>query len=65
MNNRIKQMITDRGMFHDSELYEIAESVVRECAEVVAKFAKECCREGESPDYGYERVIKEHFGVKE
>ena len=75
MNERIKQMITERGMYHDSELYEIAEAVVRECAEVILNNDIE-----KQEDYGFNhpyfggwergvidsaQVIKKHFGVKE
>ena len=63
MNEKIKQMIDDRGMFHQSELYEIAEAVIRECIDV-------CKSRAGNADYNTGRMhcvsdIIEHFGVKE
>ena len=63
MNERIKQMIDERGMYHDSELYEIAEAVIRECMAM-------CQTAVGNADYNTGRLhclnnIKEHFGVKE
>ena len=62
MNQKIRDMITERGMYHDSELYEIAEAVIQECIDVCKS------RVGNS-DYNTGRMhcvsdIKEHFGVK-
>ena len=68
MNQKIRDMITERGMYHDSELYEIAEAVIQECIR--------CCEQvisdpvPESADTwlnGGSQCIKEienHFGVK-
>ena len=62
MNQKIRDMITERGMFHQEELYEIAEAVIQECIDVCKS------RVGNS-DYNTGRMhcvsdIKEHFGVK-
>ncbi len=56
MTDRIKEMITELGMFHDSELYEIAEAVVRECA----KLTRNLSPHGEFA----EKAVLEHFGMK-
>ena len=69
MNEQIEKIYGEAcihyGYLDEREFCEkFAQLIARECAEVVTKFAKEWCREGESPDYGYERVIKEHFGVE-
>jgi hypothetical protein len=34
-NDRFREMIIERGMFHDGELYEISEAVARKCAELI------------------------------
>lgn len=47
-----------------TDLAKFAEMIVRECGEVATESAIRWCRHGEMPDYGYERVIKEHFGVE-
>ena len=64
MNEKIKQMIDERGMFHQEELYEIAEAVVRECIDVIdaTHGSKKLLR----PDPYQEIVsnIQEHFGVE-
>jgi len=57
MNKRIQEMIAERGMFQDSELYELAEAVIRECASVVDYY-----RTRNEPISG--RNIKQHFGVE-
>jgi hypothetical protein len=62
MNERIKQMIDERGMFHQEELYELAEAVIRECMSM-------CQTAVGNTDYNTGRLhclnnIKEHFGVK-
>ena len=62
MNQKIRDMITERGMYHDSELYEIAEAVIQECIDACKS------RVGNS-DYNTGRMhcvsdIKEHFGVE-
>ena len=62
MNQKIRDMITERGMFHQEELYEIAEAVIQECIDVCKS------RVGNS-DYNTGRMhcvsdIKEHFGVE-
>ena len=56
MTDRIKEMITERGMFHDSELYEIAEAVIRECA----KLTRNLSPHGEFA----EKAVLEHFGME-
>ena len=58
MNKRIQKMIAERGMFQDSELYELAEAVIRECANR-ATWAQDTG----AADIGGE-VLK-HFGVEE
>jgi hypothetical protein len=62
MNQKIRDMITERGMFHQEELYEIAEAVVRECMAL-------CKTAVGNADYNTGRLhclnnIKEHFGVE-
>jgi hypothetical protein len=52
MNDRFNEMITERGMIHDSELYEISEAVAEECAELIRN---------SSPDAA--RAILDHFGL--
>jgi len=69
MNEQIEKIYGETcihyGDLSEREFCEkFAQLIAKKCAEVVTKFAKEWCREGESPDYGYERVIKEHFGVE-
>ena len=69
MNERIKQMITEHGMYHDSELYEIAEAVVLECSKVIVNGGywtggisgerRQCT----PPEIA--QMIKEHFGIRE
>ena len=76
MNERIKELadqaeayadgIVDQGgEFHEAYTQRLAELIVRECADVAWHYAIDWCPEGESPDYGYARVIKQHFGVEE
>jgi hypothetical protein len=69
MNERIKQMITEHGMYHDSELYEIAEAVVLECSKVIVNGGywtggisgeRRPCTPPEIA-----QMIKEHFGIRE
>lgn len=66
MNDRIKEMITEAGMYHDSELYEISEKVIKECI-ILAQ--REIIRNGtETPHnqaiYKVIDSIKQHFGVE-
>ena len=76
MNEQIKQIALETGLItpqddeenwqeYINDVEKFAVRLIKECTEVVAKFAEEWCREGESPDYGYERAIKKHFGVEE
>ena len=70
MNERIFEIIQELngrvGLYWDDEdKEEFAELIVKECANVAWHYAIDWCPEGESPDYGYARVIKEHFGVEE
>ena len=60
MNEKIKQMIDDRGMFHQSELYEIAEAVIRECLLVI----NQPNGVGDDDVIRISDDVKKHFGVK-
>ena len=66
MNKRIQELMEQADLHAPGGKWKeyFAELIVRECGEVATKFAIEWCRHGEMPDYGYERVIKEHFGVE-
>ena len=67
MNERIKELAEQcyhQYSEHRIDLEKFAELIVRECANVAWHYAIDWCPEGESPDYGYARVIKEHFGVE-
>lgn len=68
-NTKIQELIKKAGWIYVGNsrvpnMEKFAELIVRECGEVATTFAMRWCREGEMPDYGYERVIKEHFGVE-
>ena len=72
MNERIKQMIDERGMYHDSELYEIAEAVIRECGQLALdeqqryrNISHRDMNECAVAMSNYQLLLKEHFGVKE
>ena len=70
MNERIFEIIQEINgrvglQWDDEDKEELAELIVRECANVAWHYAIDWCPEGESPDYGYARVIKQHFGVEE
>lgn len=58
MNERIKEVITEFGMYHDSELYEIAEAVVRECMAIADK------TQLVDRQLAVSFALKEHFGVE-
>lgn len=64
MNERIKEMITELGMFHDSELYEIAEAVLQKCIEQIQAQSMGSGDEWEKGLRIAESAIKEHFGLK-
>ena len=53
-------MIDDRGMFHQSELYEIAEAVIRECLLVI----NQPNGVGDDDVIRISDDVKKHFGVK-
>lgn len=63
MNERIKEMITKRGMYHDSELYEISEAVIRECAEICDNLQDALDRHKLPSPSECANIIREYFGV--
>ena len=52
MSERIKELIESLGIIPEDEHYQIAELIIRECAELVEYNSK-----------GAGRDIREHFGV--
>ena len=60
MNNRIKNMIEERGMFHENELYEISEAVVKDIATWIGTQRNDVPANG----HEFEVAIKERYGIK-
>jgi hypothetical protein len=57
-NPKIRELIMNMGIIPESEHYDIAEQVIRECAELMyGRDENGNCKDGD--------VIKQHFGVEE
>lgn len=67
MNKRIKEIITEAGMFHNSELYELAELIARECAQICIDEGIACSnsnnRERAVQSHRLAKLIETRFGV--
>jgi hypothetical protein len=61
-NPKIRELIMSMGIIPESEHYEIAEQVIRECADAIIKDSR--LNDVRSAANGCVRTINEYFGVE-
>lgn len=62
MNERIKELIKSLGIIPEDEHYEVAELIVRECANAVENSVWHLPRGYKAKDQA--EFVKKHFGVE-